>query len=55
MRPRLPDQGGQGSAFALRLDVKNNLVRDHKSLIQRVESAGTIFRAGFLRFQYKLD
>ncbi|CAK9043051.1 Hypothetical protein (Fragment) [Durusdinium trenchii] len=39
--PCVPDaQGGHTGAFALRLDMKNNLVRDHTSLIKRVESAG---------------
>lgn len=40
--PRFPDaQGGNtGSAFALRVDMKNNLIHDHPSLIKRVESAG---------------
>ncbi|CAE7560965.1 FP1 [Symbiodinium sp. CCMP2456] len=40
--PRLPDTAGpgSGSAFALRLDFRNNRLEDQAGLVQRVESAG---------------
>eukprot|EP00927_Polykrikos_kofoidii_P020135 TRINITY_DN1948_c1_g4_i1.p1 TRINITY_DN1948_c1_g4~~TRINITY_DN1948_c1_g4_i1.p1 ORF type:complete len:1643 (-),score=237.66 TRINITY_DN1948_c1_g4_i1:202-5130(-) len=41
--PRLPGPSGTsgtGPAFPLRMDVKNNLLQDHASMLHRVESAG---------------